>query len=89
MPIKHESVNFNLFINRYKIGTSSGGGYCDCGDKEAWKSDVFCNVHIKGEISQQDQNPLEKLPADLVINYIMHYIMLTLSLLNTSFWKKK
>ncbi|XP_071525838.1 LOW QUALITY PROTEIN: E3 ubiquitin-protein ligase UBR2 [Panulirus ornatus] len=51
--------------HRYKISTSSGGGYCDCGDKEAWKSDVFCDIHVKGQMVQQSQNPLEKLPPDL------------------------
>ncbi|KAK4308495.1 hypothetical protein Pmani_019811 [Petrolisthes manimaculis] len=52
--------------HRYKISTSSGGGYCDCGDREAWKADVFCDVHVKGQNAQQSQNPLEKIPSDLV-----------------------
>jgi len=30
------------------MSTSGGGGYCDCGDKEAWKSDPFCDTHAKG-----------------------------------------
>ncbi|XP_069190099.1 E3 ubiquitin-protein ligase UBR2 isoform X3 [Procambarus clarkii] len=51
--------------HRYKISTSSGGGYCDCGDREAWKTDVFCDIHVKGQMVQQLQNPLEKIPADL------------------------
>ncbi|KAG7160528.1 E3 ubiquitin-protein ligase UBR2-like 2, partial [Homarus americanus] len=51
--------------HRYKISTSSGGGYCDCGDREAWKTDVFCDIHVKGQMVQQSQNPLEKIPADL------------------------
>lgn len=24
---------------------SSGGGFCDCGDLEAWKQDPFCEDH--------------------------------------------
>ncbi len=28
--------------------TSDGGGYCDCGDTEAWKSDAYCDIHKKG-----------------------------------------
>lgn len=51
--------------HRYKISTSSGGGYCDCGDREAWKTDVFCHIHIKGQMVQQNENPLEKIPPDL------------------------
>lgn len=30
------------------MSTSGGGGYCDCGDKEAWKADPFCEIHIQG-----------------------------------------
>ncbi|XP_050727381.1 E3 ubiquitin-protein ligase UBR2-like isoform X3 [Eriocheir sinensis] len=52
--------------HRYKISTSSGGGYCDCGDREAWKTDVFCDIHVKGQMAQQSQNPLEKIPPDMV-----------------------
>lgn len=25
--------------------TSMGGGYCDCGDPEAWSSDHACKLH--------------------------------------------
>ena len=28
--------------------TSGGGGYCDCGDPEAWKAEPFCDTHKKG-----------------------------------------
>ncbi|BFZ11988.1 hypothetical protein BsWGS_15028 [Bradybaena similaris] len=31
--------------HRYRMSTSSGGGYCDCGDIEAWTSDPFCLLH--------------------------------------------
>ena len=30
------------------MSTSGGGGYCDCGDSEAWKLDPFCDSHKKG-----------------------------------------
>ena len=30
------------------MSTSGGGGYCDCGDPEAWKTEPFCDVHKKG-----------------------------------------
>lgn len=32
--------------HKYKMSTSNGGGCCDCGDNEAWKSDPYCNEHI-------------------------------------------
>lgn len=34
--------------HKYKMGTSSGGGCCDCGDTEAWKRAPFCDIHIVG-----------------------------------------
>lgn len=37
--------HYVLVIFRYKIATSSGGGYCDCGDSEAWKNFVHCKSH--------------------------------------------
>lgn len=31
--------------HKYKMGTSAGGGCCDCGDNEAWKQDHYCDEH--------------------------------------------
>ncbi|XP_043836500.1 E3 ubiquitin-protein ligase UBR1 [Dromiciops gliroides] len=31
--------------HRYKMHTSTGGGFCDCGDIEAWKTGPFCSSH--------------------------------------------
>ena len=30
------------------MSTSVGGGYCDCGDTEAWKAHPYCSKHILG-----------------------------------------
>ena len=27
------------------MNTSGGGGFCDCGDVEAWKNGVACDTH--------------------------------------------
>ena len=35
-------------FHRYKMSTSSGGGYCDCGDSEAWSQFVHCSTHLLG-----------------------------------------
>lgn len=32
--------------HKYKMGTSKGGGCCDCGDTEAWRSGPFCDIHM-------------------------------------------
>ena len=34
--------------SRYKMSTSVGGGYCDCGDTEAWKEHPYCATHVLG-----------------------------------------
>uniref|UniRef100_A0A8C6RL83 E3 ubiquitin-protein ligase n=1 Tax=Nannospalax galili TaxID=1026970 RepID=A0A8C6RL83_NANGA len=34
--------------HRYKMHTSTGGGFCDCGDIEAWKTGPFCINHEPG-----------------------------------------
>ena len=28
-----------------QMNTSGGGGFCDCGDTEAWKDGVACDTH--------------------------------------------
>jgi len=35
------------------MSTSGGGGYCDCGDKEAWRVGAFCDIHEHGFQQQQ------------------------------------
>ena len=51
-------------FHRYKMSTSSGGGYCDCGDPEAWSQYVHCSTHVLG-IQQENSDPLAKLPTDI------------------------
>ena len=38
----------NSLVNKLfmlQMSTSGGGGYCDCGDTEAWKEDPYCILH--------------------------------------------
>ncbi|XP_056623407.1 E3 ubiquitin-protein ligase UBR1 isoform X2 [Triplophysa dalaica] len=34
--------------HRYKMHASAGGGFCDCGDLEAWKTGPCCSQHDSG-----------------------------------------
>ncbi|XP_048456442.1 E3 ubiquitin-protein ligase UBR1 [Rhincodon typus] len=34
--------------HRYKMNSSNGGGFCDCGDVEAWKTGPACKMHEHG-----------------------------------------
>uniref|UniRef100_A0AAQ5Y7S9 E3 ubiquitin-protein ligase n=1 Tax=Amphiprion ocellaris TaxID=80972 RepID=A0AAQ5Y7S9_AMPOC len=36
--------------HRYKMHASSGGGFCDCGDVEAWKIGPCCSKHDPGAV---------------------------------------
>ncbi|XP_035281219.1 E3 ubiquitin-protein ligase UBR1 isoform X2 [Anguilla anguilla] len=36
--------------HRYKMHASSGGGFCDCGDLEAWKTGPCCTRHDPGAV---------------------------------------
>uniref|UniRef100_A0A5K3ETL7 E3 ubiquitin-protein ligase n=1 Tax=Mesocestoides corti TaxID=53468 RepID=A0A5K3ETL7_MESCO len=40
--------------HRYKMH-ASGGGYCDCGDEEAWTSGAWCRIHAgEGDVETGD-----------------------------------
>lgn len=52
--------------HRYRMSISGGGGYCDCGDPEAWKSEPHCETHGKGTGMEEEQNRLDSLPCDLI-----------------------
>uniref|UniRef100_A0AAR2LK17 E3 ubiquitin-protein ligase n=1 Tax=Pygocentrus nattereri TaxID=42514 RepID=A0AAR2LK17_PYGNA len=44
--------------HRYRMTTSGGGGFCDCGDTEAWKKGPYCQKH-EPNIRQIKLNGLE------------------------------
>ncbi|CAG0917514.1 unnamed protein product [Notodromas monacha] len=49
--------------HRYKMCSSEGGGFCDCGDPEAWKSNPSCSVHASTDDKQRDGSEiLARLP---------------------------
>uniref|UniRef100_A0A3Q3N794 E3 ubiquitin-protein ligase n=1 Tax=Labrus bergylta TaxID=56723 RepID=A0A3Q3N794_9LABR len=53
--------------HRYRMTTSGGGGFCDCGDAEAWKKGPYCSKHTPTESSMHSQeDPVAQLPADMV-----------------------
>ena len=37
------------------MSTSGGGGYCDCGDIEAWKAHPYCELHTIDSKPSSDQ----------------------------------
>lgn len=53
-------------FHRYKMSTSGGGGYCDCGDVEAWKDAAFCDRHRLGAEGSEGGSSLDRMPKELV-----------------------
>lgn len=56
-----------------KMMTSGGGGYCDCGDPEAWKQYPCCELHTPTTRAPTDPDSpesyqvfIDKLPKDLI-----------------------
>ncbi|VVC24842.1 Zinc finger, UBR-type,Zinc finger, RING/FYVE/PHD-type,Winged helix-turn-helix DNA-binding domain,Ribosomal [Cinara cedri] len=70
--------------HKYKMGTSYGGGCCDCGDVEAWKHDPYCETHKLG--LEKKQVNLNLLTADmekrshLIFKYVLRYTRALLTL---------
>uniref|UniRef100_A0A3B3RQR6 E3 ubiquitin-protein ligase n=1 Tax=Paramormyrops kingsleyae TaxID=1676925 RepID=A0A3B3RQR6_9TELE len=68
--------------HRYKMHASSGGGFCDCGDLEAWKMGPCCPKHDPGataamETLQDADHVLEPgllERAEKLFRVILHYI---------------
>ncbi|CAK5066505.1 unnamed protein product [Meloidogyne enterolobii] len=77
-------VNSAHINHKYKMHTSMGSGYCDCGDIEAWSNDYFCKLHIP-KIKEEEEMEEEKtenmdyngLPSNLV-NRFHHLSQITI-----------
>ncbi|KAM4661879.1 E3 ubiquitin-protein ligase UBR1 [Discoglossus pictus] len=51
--------------HKYKMHSSLGGGFCDCGDIEAWKTGPYCKIHDPGT-SDIAENSGFRLPEKLL-----------------------
>eukprot|EP00794_Sanderia_malayensis_P020331 gene20331-22331_t len=62
----HDCFNRSTHVNhKYRMHASGGnGGYCDCGDEEAWKRDPACEIHSKKDMDI-DINPKDILPTEV------------------------
>ncbi|XP_048858643.1 E3 ubiquitin-protein ligase UBR2 isoform X1 [Brienomyrus brachyistius] len=63
--------------HRYRMTTSGGGGFCDCGDTEAWKKGPYCQKHEPSISDSSQEDPLDQLSADMITRtYTVFAIML-------------
>uniref|UniRef100_A0A667XTB6 E3 ubiquitin-protein ligase n=1 Tax=Myripristis murdjan TaxID=586833 RepID=A0A667XTB6_9TELE len=58
--------------HRYKMHASSGGGFCDCGDVEAWKIGPCCSKHDPGDECVLEPGLYEC--AKKLFQVLLHYI---------------
>jgi hypothetical protein len=71
--------------------TSNGGGYCDCGDPEAWKQFPNCELHMpkSSGMEQTSESYIAKLPSDLssrakkLFKYLFEYIHEILTMMHS------
>uniref|UniRef100_A0A3B3CH11 E3 ubiquitin-protein ligase n=1 Tax=Oryzias melastigma TaxID=30732 RepID=A0A3B3CH11_ORYME len=62
--------------HRYRMTTSGGGGFCDCGDTEAWKNAPWCQKHARVD-GHTEEDPVAQLPPDLITRaYRVFFIIL-------------
>uniref|UniRef100_A0A2K5DTJ1 E3 ubiquitin-protein ligase n=1 Tax=Aotus nancymaae TaxID=37293 RepID=A0A2K5DTJ1_AOTNA len=53
--------------HRYRMTTSGGGGFCDCGDAEAWKEGPYCQKHeLNTSEIEEEEDPLVHLSEDVI-----------------------
>nr|DBA27212.1 TPA: hypothetical protein GDO54_011378 [Pyxicephalus adspersus] len=52
--------------HRYRMTTSGGGGFCDCGDAEAWKEGPCCQKHGMHISEKESEDPVVLLPREIV-----------------------
>ncbi|XP_052436368.1 E3 ubiquitin-protein ligase UBR1 isoform X3 [Carassius gibelio] len=64
--------------HRYKMHASAGGGFCDCGDLEAWKSGPCCSQHDPGtsvsmEMDECVMDPGLRERAQMLFHLLLRY----------------
>uniref|UniRef100_A0A183EQF3 E3 ubiquitin-protein ligase n=1 Tax=Gongylonema pulchrum TaxID=637853 RepID=A0A183EQF3_9BILA len=62
-------LNSTHKAHKYRMTTSGGSGYCDCGDVEAWKQDPACDLHKVQQDEQQTSKKCE-IKQDVSFHYI-------------------
>uniref|UniRef100_A0A673MGP5 E3 ubiquitin-protein ligase n=1 Tax=Sinocyclocheilus rhinocerous TaxID=307959 RepID=A0A673MGP5_9TELE len=52
--------------HRYRMTTSGGGGFCDCGDTEAWKKGPYCQKHEPNISDSSQKDPLANMSEEMI-----------------------
>lgn len=69
----HKCCLASHLLSALQMTTSGGGGFCDCGDTEAWKKGPYCQKH-EPNISDSCQEVSSSQPLRLYIMSHSHLI---------------
>jgi E3 ubiquitin-protein ligase UBR2 len=69
--------------HNYRMTTSGGSGYCDCGDQEAWSSGATCTLHSAAGDTGAAPPPLPEPFASHAVAFVAAAVADAFSLLET------
>ncbi|KAJ8014253.1 hypothetical protein DPEC_G00038350 [Dallia pectoralis] len=75
--------------HRYRMTTSGGGGFCDCGDTEAWKKGPYCQTHEPNISDSCQEDPLAHLAPDMVARCYNVFSIVLRYAVNMLTWEKE
>ncbi|XP_068089086.1 E3 ubiquitin-protein ligase UBR2 isoform X1 [Hyperolius riggenbachi] len=75
--------------HRYRMTTSGGGGFCDCGDAEAWKEGPYCQKHGMNISESETEDPLIQLSEDMVARAYNIFAILFQFTVDILTWEKE
>uniref|UniRef100_A0A4W5MEI4 E3 ubiquitin-protein ligase n=1 Tax=Hucho hucho TaxID=62062 RepID=A0A4W5MEI4_9TELE len=62
----HKCCLASHLLSALQMTTSGGGGFCDCGDTEAWKKGPYCQKHEPNISDSCQEDPLAHLSTDMI-----------------------
>ncbi|XP_053127258.1 E3 ubiquitin-protein ligase UBR1 isoform X2 [Hemicordylus capensis] len=75
--------------HRYKMHSSTGGGFCDCGDTEAWKAGPLCTNHERGAIGTTEENSECRLNEELIAQARKIFPSVIKYIVDMTVWEKE
>ncbi|XP_078505840.1 E3 ubiquitin-protein ligase UBR2 isoform X1 [Lissotriton helveticus] len=75
--------------HRYRMTTSGGGGFCDCGDTEAWKEGPCCQKHELNMSESETEDPLVHLSEDMIARTYNIYAIMFQYAVDILTWEKE
>ncbi|XP_044285628.1 E3 ubiquitin-protein ligase UBR2 isoform X2 [Varanus komodoensis] len=76
--------------HRYRMTTSGGGGFCDCGDTEAWKEGPYCQKHEHNiSENEEEEDPLVHLSEEMIAKVYNVFAIMFQYAVDVLTWEKE